>query len=83
MIGAAGADPGAFRGAFACLLGLGGFEAHAHGGQVLWCIYKVQRHTAQAEGLGHATKGGGDKKWVALESRIGKWLARVISNLPP
>ena len=84
VIGAAGADrPWAFRCALACLLGSGGgFKAHAHERTGAVVYIKCRRLTAQAEGLGHAAKGGGDKKWVALDEGIRKWLARVISNLP-
>ena len=68
--------------AFAYLLGLGGFKAHAHKGQVLWYIWSAKTHGAGRRQEVTLQKAVAIRNGIALDERIRKWLARVISNLP-
>lgn len=83
MIGAAGADPGRSVVHSHVLLGLGGFEAHAHRGQVLWDIWSAEAHRAGRRREVTLRKAVAIRNGIALDEMSRKWLARVISNLPP
>ena len=84
MIGAAGADPGRLVVHSHVCWVWGGFKAHAHGGgQVLWDIWSGRNTRRRETDKVTLQKAVAIRNGIALDERIRKWLARVISNLPP
>lgn len=81
MIGAAGADPGRLV-VHSHIYWVWEDSRHARIKDRCCGIFGVQRHTGQGEAEVTLQKAVAIRNGIALKSRIRKWLARVISNLP-